>query len=461
MRMRLFHKLFVAITLASFASIVAFAMTAHWSMQRNFLRYLHDAHEQHMSALATTLATHYAAAGNWEGLRDDRRAWRRLLRDSRPQSAADPTAPSGPVAGGRRRGPPIALFDADRNPLIGKLRFADAVTTLAIKVDGETAGWLGMPPIAAPAAPPAVRYARRQSRMLMLAAAAAACVSIIAAFVLARRLATPIRAIGEGARTLAGGDFDTRLPPLGQDEIGQLAADFNVLARTLQQNESARQRWFADVSHELRTPLSIMRGELEAVRDGVRPHDERTIQSLAQETTRLEQLVDALYDFARADIGALDYEFSHCNLTAVLRASVDRFATRLDAAGLTCEPRLQTSIDITADAQRLGQLFDNLLENCCRYVHAPGRVRITATPTDGNAAIIFEDTGPAPDDDQLEQLFEPLFRADSSRNRAFGGAGLGLALCRRIAAGHGGSISAARSALGGLRFTLTLPLREA
>ena len=110
--------------------------------------------------------------------------------------------------------------------------------------------YVGMPPLRQPADARDVRYARRQARILFGGGAFALVLSLLAAAWVARRLSRPITQIGVGARALAQGQFETRLPPLGRDEIGELAGDLNVLARTLEDNESARRRWFADVSHE-------------------------------------------------------------------------------------------------------------------------------------------------------------------------------------------------------------------
>ena len=285
--------------------------------------------------------------------------------------------------------------------------------------------------------------------------------SIVVAYVTARRLAAPIRQISRAARDLSGGDFEMRLPPLGRDEIGQLGEDFNVLARTLQHNESARRRWFADVSHELRTPLAIMRGELEAVADGIRPNDARMLESLQQETQRIEQLVEDLYDLARADIGTLDYEFAPCSPGAIATQVVNRFAHRFALADLSYDYDIDPRLEIMADGRRLAQLLENILENCCRYVVSPGQIHIAVRAAGSIVELRVEDSGPLLETDDLQTLFEPLARQERSRNRSFGGSGLGLAICKRIVTGHEGNITASVSDLGGLAIVIRLPVVEA
>jgi two-component system sensor histidine kinase BaeS len=462
MRLRLFHKLFVSIVVASLASIVVFGASAHWYFNRSFVRYLNEERAQHMTHLAADLAAHYEQSANWDLLRDDRRAWHRLMRRSWQDGAMAERGLHGPPGLPRRlqRRSPITLYDAEQRNVVGKFPFAENAQTLPLEIDGQTVGWVGMAPLRAPAAPRDVRFAKRQVEVLALASLVACMLSIVVAYVTARRLAAPVRRISSAARDLSGGDFETRLPPLGRDEIGQLGEDFNVLARTLQHNESARRRWFADVSHELRTPLAIMRGALEAVADGIRPNDARVLKSLDQETQRIEQLVEDLYDLARADIGTLDYEFARCSPGAIVTQVVNRFAHRFALAELEYDYDIDPRLEIMADGRRLAQLLENILENCCRYVVSPGRIHI-AVRADGNAVELrIEDSGPLPDTDDLQALFEPLTRQEPSRNRSFGGSGLGLAICKRIVTGHEGTITASVSDLGGLAIVIRLPTIE-
>ncbi|MEQ8659568.1 MAG: ATP-binding protein, partial [Gammaproteobacteria bacterium] len=304
------------------------------------------------------------------------------------------------------------------------------------------------------------RFAERQLQLLVIAALAAGLLAIPVAWWLARRLVQPLRRLGAAARALAEGRFDARVPAGSGDELGQLAQDFNLLARALEQNESARRRWIADVSHELRTPLAILAGEIEAARDGVRPLDSRLLDSLGAESDRLAQLVEDLYLLARADIGALDFEFAPVALDALVGDALERFRHRLAAAGIDCHAALARGCRVTADRHRIAQLLENLCENCCRYVTAPGALWVTLTCVEGRARLVIEDSGPGVAAGEHARLFDLLHRGEPSRNRRHGGSGLGLAICARIAQAHGGSIGARTGAHGGLAIELELPLTE-
>ena len=182
------------------------------------------------------------------------------------------------------------------------------------------------------------------------------------------------------------------------------------------------------------------------------------MKSLQGEVSMLSKLVDDLYELSLADVGALTYRKAPCGLNGLLEHSVAMFQERLNARRLRVELALPSQpLELVADADRLQQLFSNLLENAVRYTDPGGVVRISAAVERDEVRIEFMDSGPGVSASQLPRLFERFYRGESSRNRESGGAGLGLAICRSIALAHGGSLSADHSPLGGLWLTLRLP----
>jgi two-component system sensor histidine kinase BaeS len=234
------------------------------------------------------------------------------------------------------------------------------------------------------------------------------------------------------------------------------------LAERLQQNEASRKQWIADIAHELRTPLAILRGEIEALQDGINQPDASTLASLHQEVSHLQRLVSDLYDLSMSDSGALSYRKESLDLIAVLQETLALHSTSLDEQQLSVDVKglNQQPVLIQGDSQRLQQLFKNLLENSLRYTDKPGQLHISTQLKAGWVDILFEDSSPGVPEDALPRLFERLYRVESSRNRATGGAGIGLSICRNIVEAHGGSISAAHSALGGLEIRVHLPLQS-
>jgi two-component system sensor histidine kinase BaeS len=182
------------------------------------------------------------------------------------------------------------------------------------------------------------------------------------------------------------------------------------------------------------------------------------VLSLDQEVTRLRRLIDDLYELSVSDIGGLRYSFAPVNIKQCITATVE--AVRMRAREKDIELKVIGEIHgmISADSQRLDQLFVNLLENAMAYTDSPGRIEITLSDTEDSVVIKIEDTPPGVEADECDKLFEPLYRHEMSRSRRTAGAGLGLAICRNIMDAHQGTIAAAPSALGGLCIRLVFPV---
>ena len=281
----------------------------------------------------------------------------------------------------------------------------------------------------------------------------------LVAVVLARRILEPIRSVGAATQRLAAGNYAVRLDVTSADEIGRLATDFNRLALVLERNEVMRRTFMADVSHELRTPIAILRAELEAIEDELHTLTPASLKSLQGEVAMLGKLIDDLYDLSLADVGGLTYRMSRLDLGEFLRerllACQDRYKERcigIEASLPGC------ALTIAADPMRLHQLFNNLLENSLRYTESGGRLCIACRAEYEGAVIDWQDTAPGVPDELLPRLFERFYRVDPSRNRASGGAGLGLAIAKSIVEAHAGTILARHSPLGGLWIRVTLPI---
>jgi two-component system sensor histidine kinase BaeS len=243
-----------------------------------------------------------------------------------------------------------------------------------------------------------------------------------------------------------------------RDEIGALGRDVNRLAETLEKNRTARRRWMADIAHELRTPVAILKGEIEAIEDGVRPIDEKALASLNEETERLARLIDDLQTLALSDAGALSIHKEELDFSSLVRQAVAAFSDRLAAREIELELQVTDGISLCGDAHRLRQLLDNLLENSCRYVEQGGKVRLVLVADGDTVHFRVEDSGPGLKTTEVEQLFRRFYRVEASRSRSTGGSGLGLAICRNIVEVHQGNITADHSSLGGLEICFELPV---
>ena len=301
---------------------------------------------------------------------------------------------------------------------------------------------------------------------VLIIGAAGIGLSALAAMLLAAHFRRPIARLNIGARLLAEGRFDTRLPEQRSDELGELAQSFNRLAHTLGAAEDARRQWVADTSHELRTPLSVLRAQLEAIQDGVRPAGRDSTAAMLRQVMSLNTLIDQLYALARADVGEFGCNKAPLDLWQLACEQAGAFGDKFTGAALAFDTgAAPAAAMVMADAERMRQLFANLFENAIRYsardIKAAGRVALHARQDGAALTLFIDDSAPAVPGDALAKLGQRFYRVDASRSRSLGGAGLGLALCLRIAEAHGGQLAFAHSPLGGLRVMLSLPLLPA
>lgn len=340
----------------------------------------------------------------------------------------------------------ITLLDAAGKPLAGHPPGPLPLARRPIVADGRTVGYLAVARTARPTDALAYAFLDQLRASLWPIAAMGVLLSSLAAILLAAHFRRPIGRLAQGARALSEGRFETRLPDTRSDELGELAGHFNALAARLQGAEDARRQWVADTSHELRTPLAVLRAQLEALQDGVRKADPEHVAAMLRQVLALSKLIDELYALARADVGALDCRREPLDLWQLAREEAQAFSERFQSAGLALEfgaaPARST---VLADPDRMRQVLRNLFENSLRYTSAPGRVLLSSRVDGGALALTIDDSAPGVPDAALARLGERFYRVDASRSRAGGGAGLGLALCRRLLEAQGGLLECAHS----------------
>ena len=507
---RLWQKLFLAFAVLSFATLLSMYLLQQRAFQRDFLDYVNRIGIDRLEQASLRIGKRYEEVGDWSFLLRQVRIFNNFLdggesfpargpqgeRDDRPPRPEDlppnerrpfnrppnagPPADRPDIRNDRRpqvgaeppeqRPPPkrkvdllnfqtrVLLLTSDGQLVIGNPAVPRDSPSIAVKSGGQTVGRLLLAPLPELQSEADVTFARSQTRHTLIAAAVVLSCSLLLAWLFARWLLDPIRALSVGSQRLAAGDYRARIDVKRGDEFGALADDFNRLADALERNQQARRDWGADIAHELRTPLSILRGEIQALQDGVRPVSAEALASLQSECDRLTALVGDLYQLALSDAGALEYRFVEMDLGAVVMDAADEHRRVLTDAGLTLTiESLPTSMKVRGDEQRLSQLLGNLLVNARRYTDAPGTIRIRAAREGKNWKLCIEDSPPGVPTNLLPKLFDRLFRVETSRNRAAGGAGLGLTICRNIVEAHGGHIEAGASALGGLAITVSLP----
>jgi two-component system, OmpR family, sensor histidine kinase BaeS len=482
MRLNIKYKLFFLLLSAHLLVYLAMYSVGYYNFSQGFLDYVSRIEERQIPALLKGLEQFYQNNRTWEPIRASQQEWSDLIAYS-IESAIDPdlienrrrTARPTPVGFTPNdwyytseyspARPYLHLLDSDQQIVRGNpgAYVPELVTLNPVVVDGETVGFLAVTSRQQLSEQADLLFAEQQQNSFIFLALVLGLISASIAFPAATVLTRPIREVVAGTRALTNGDYSSRLPVRGSDEISQLSEDFNTLAKTLDQNRTARQQWIADISHELRTPLAILRGELEAVQDGVRPLNAQTLDSLHQEVVHLTTLVNDLHELSLSDIGALVYERQEMDLGELLEQSIEKHSSLTSKSGLKVELMIgngqQGPLEMLGDPDRLLQLFDNLLQNSCRYTASPGQIKVEARKQGNQIVIDWYDSEPGVNDQDLEHLFDRLYRVETSRNRAQGGSGLGLAICQNIVHAHEGTIKASHSPLGGLRLTLCFPCR--
>jgi two-component system, OmpR family, sensor histidine kinase BaeS len=298
-------------------------------------------------------------------------------------------------------------------------------------------------------------YDRSVTIVVLVAAILAVAASLLLAIVLARMLARPLAEIGSAARRIADGDYAARVPREGPEELASLADSFNQMAASLERQEQMRRDFIANAAHELRTPLTNLQGYLEALRDGVITPDRATYESLWDEAERLVRLSRSLDSLAEGDAAGAP-ALVELDLAMAIRGALELAQPGLERAGLTVVVDVPERLPARADGDQLAQVLANLLSNAARYTPAGGTVTVRAERRPTDLLISIENSGEGIPPEDLDRVFERFYRVEKSRDRARGGAGIGLAIVKQLVESAGGRVGA-ESASGTTRFWFSLP----
>jgi signal transduction histidine kinase len=292
--------------------------------------------------------------------------------------------------------------------------------------------------------------------VFIVAAAAGAAVSVVLASLLAMRLAGPLDDIARAARRLASGESHARVQRSGPDEVTSLADSFNQMAEALEQQERMRREFIVNAAHELNTPLTNLQGYLEALRDGVIAPSAQQFQSLHEEVDRLVRLSQSLNTLAEDNSADSAKARETIDLVPLVRAAVEFARPSLDSKAIRVQLLLPERLPARGDPDQLAQVLANLLQNASRYTPDGGLVTVAAEARRSDVLLSVTNTGDAIPQQDLPHLFERFYRIEKSRDRARGGAGIGLAIVKQLVEAAGGRVGA-ESHAGVTRFWFSLP----
>src|SRR2546425_1763359 len=280
--------------------------------------------------------------------------------------------------------------------------------------------------------------------------------SIVLAILLARWLSAPLGRIGAAARRVAQGERDVRVPIDGPREITSLATSFNQMAARLEQQERMRSEFVANAAHELRTPLTNLLGYLEALRDGVVAPSPETFASLGEEVDRLVRLSRSLDSLAVGD-RAQDTPLVELDLRGAIELAVELALPTFERRRIALALQVPAAIRARANPDHVAQGLANLLQNAVRYTPEGGHVTIAAERDGDEALVGVANSGDGIPAGDLPNVFERFYRVEKSRDRARGGAGIGLAIVKQLVELGGGRVGV-ESAGGLTRFWFRLPV---
>ena len=286
-----------------------------------------------------------------------------------------------------------------------------------------------------------------------------AIIGLVVGVLLSRSMVKPLTELEKGAKEIAAHNLAYRVPEKGSQEVRTVARSFNEMAVELEQEETLRRNMLADVTHELRHPVHVLRGNLRGIIDGVFPLQMEEIVFLEEETRHLSQLVNDLHELALAEAHELPLQKQEVELGSLVQDATDAVHPLALDKNIALQAAVPDSpIRATVDPARLRQVIHNLLSNAIHY--SPEGGRVTVSLAEGGDGILLEvvDNGVGLTAEELPHVFDRFYQTDSSRDRALGGAGLGLAISKAIVEAHDGRITAASPGRDqGSTFTIHLP----
>jgi len=293
---------------------------------------------------------------------------------------------------------------------------------------------------------------------LVVAGLVAAGFALIVAGVLAGTITRPLRDLAVKTRAFAAGDHAARVPLAGPSEVRELGGAFNHMAGEIQRARGSEQAFLADISHELRTPLTSIQGFSQAIVEGEASGDgvTRAAGIIHRESRRLVRMVEGLLQVAKLEAGTSEMARDAVDPGALLQAAAGALEVQAQEAGVRFAVDAPHLPAVIGDADRLSQLFINVLDNAVKHAPRGTAIDVSAARRDGEIVVRVRDAGPGLPDVTADRLFERFYRGDSAQRPQ--GAGLGLAIANAVAQAHGGSIEARNADSGGAEFTIHLPL---
>lgn len=287
----------------------------------------------------------------------------------------------------------------------------------------------------------------------------AAILAALFSFFIADKILKPLKVLMTGIKQIAGGKKVKEITISTKDEFSELGEAFNDMARKLERNEEARKSLVADVAHELRTPLAILRGKLESIQEGAITPTEETVLELTDEVYRLSRLVNDLQQLSLAEAGKLPLNIQRVDIGGLIDRVCGHLQWLADEKGISLQHnQIPKGCFLQIDADRMTQVFVNLIGNALRHTPVKGIVDVSVQQQDQSLLIRIKDNGEGIPEDVLPYIFDRFYKGDPSRSRNESGTGLGLSIAKGFVEAHGGSIAVYSEKNKGTVFTISFEI---
>ncbi len=447
-------KLTLAFLLVGLTGSVLVAIFTWQRTQTAFDQFIVNREQQ---SLASSLLTYYHTYGTWKGISEN------LVISVIAQSPG--SDPGREINFDLMR---FVLADAGRRVVysmapeqIGQqVSSHDLEDAIALVDNGNTVGWLILARIPRERIPnsPEERFLRTVNSAAFLSALIATALALILGGLLAFTLTRSLRELTEATIEISKGKLGLQVKVRSRDELGRLAASFNKMSQDLERATRSRRQMTADVAHDLRSPLSVIAGYTEALSDGKLPSSPEIYQILHQETKHLNRLVDDLRTLSLADAGELSLILLSTQPQMILEHVAARHAVAAQQKGVSL--RVQAAEDLPSvmmDAERIAQVFDNLVLNAFRYTSSGGEIVLSASQAEDQIEMSVRDNGSGISPEDLAHVFDRFYRGDKSR-QSNDESGLGLAIAKSLVEVHQGSLTVASTPGKETTFTIRLPI---
>jgi two-component system sensor histidine kinase BaeS len=475
-------KLWFTLSLTLVLMLFIASGIAHFTFQKRFISHSFDLLKEQLDPLEDKIIARYEVENTLQAYEDNLRLWHRTIRISlylarkiREFNAIEGGQTPPPSKGARRRDPTfrnpdlqraqerfartLSLYSPAKRLIVGGNLDLKKAYMHPVIYNDELIAFIAFEKPVYVLKETEARFLKKQLQSLIYLSLMIAFTTLIVSAFISRWFLAPINKIRRSVGDVAAGDYSSRVEHNSKDELGVLVSNYNNMLEQLNEHENTRKQWVADISHEMRTPVAVLKAQIQAMLDGIRPLDTKNIELLRKKTDALGRLIEDLHELTMADTGALSLNLQHIDFSKIISDFIEENAHRADTKNLRFEfiSNISGPAWTYVDIGRIKQILGNIFENSLRYTNTPGHIAWSLQKIDGYYCLHAEDSAPSVESEEMEKIFDRLYRVDKSRNKVSGGSGLGLSLSRNLAAAHNGDINATQSSIGGIKIILRIP----